>query len=35
MWRDNCAVFQIQWASTDYQVEECLMKGREKVRLLQ
>lgn len=28
----NCVFFQIQWASTESQIEECLMKGREKVR---
>lgn len=26
---------QIQWASTESQIEECLMKGREKVRDIQ
>lgn len=25
-------LFQIQWASTESQIEDCLMKGREKVR---
>uniref|UniRef100_A0A3Q3QCF8 Sema domain, immunoglobulin domain (Ig), short basic domain, secreted, (semaphorin) 3E n=1 Tax=Monopterus albus TaxID=43700 RepID=A0A3Q3QCF8_MONAL len=28
----KCVSFQIQWASTESQIEECLMKGREKVR---
>lgn len=36
MWVSTTTVVfpgQIQWASTESQIEECLMKGREKVRI--
>lgn len=34
MWKyvDTLLFFQINWASTEFQIEECMMKGREKVR---